>query len=124
MRSFKPTLKGDAGPEAKIQNGIIRELKAHDWYVKVMIGNAYQFGVPDLYAAHRNFGQRWIEVKNPLSFSFTPAQITEFPRLHAAGVGIWILFSADLTELDKLFKPANWFEVYYRWAHNAPVKGH
>lgn len=94
-------------------------MKAADWYIKVMIGNMYQFGVPDVYAAHLKHGQRWIEVKNPAKFSFTPAQQVEFPKLHAAGVGIWILFSDDDTELLKLFKPANWLEVYLKWVNNA-----
>lgn len=124
MRSFKPVKTGDARPEAKIQEAIVNFLKCRDWFVKVMIGNAYQFGVPDLFAAHPKFGQKWIEVKNPAGFSFTAAQQVEFPKMHAAGVGIWILFSAEVAEMEKLFKPANWFEVFFKWSHSAkPVIG-
>lgn len=77
----------------------------------------WQSGFPDLYAANKMFGQRWIEVKNPLAFSFTPAQQIDFPKFTAAGVGIWILMSADDSEIMKLFKPANWWEVWYRWVN-------
>lgn len=116
MQPFKARRTVATGPEAKIQQDVIDKLRTWEWYVKVMIGNTYQFGVPDLYAAHTRFGQRWIEIKNPEKFSFTAAQLIEFPKLHAAGVGIWILFSANDEEVMKLFKPANWFEVYYKWA--------
>lgn len=119
MNPFKPKATAKDGPEARIQQAIIDKLKAADWYIKVMVGNLYQYGVPDVYAAHLKHGQRWIEVKNPAKFSFTPAQQVEFPKLHAAGVGIWILFSDDDTELLKLFKPANWLEVYLKWVNNA-----
>jgi len=119
MQPFKPKATVRNGPEAQIQQAIIDKLKQHDWYVKVMIGNMYQFGIPDLFAAHIKYGQRWIEVKNPTKFSFTQAQIIEFPKLHAAGVGIWILFSAEDNELLKLFKPANWGEIFFRWSANA-----
>jgi len=119
MHPFVPRRHSKDGPEAKIQERIVKELKNLDWYVKVMIGNMYQFGVPDLYAAHLKYGQRWIEVKNPLSFSFTKAQQEEFPKLHAAGVGVWILFDSTPEELLKLTKPANWLEVYLKWVNNA-----
>lgn len=109
----------DDGPEAKIQNRLIDRLKAYDWMVEVMHGNLYQYGIPDLYAAHTKWGTRWIEVKNPLKFSFTPAQIEKFPKFVAFGVGIWILFDSTDEEIGKLFKPCNWFEVYNRWIHSA-----
>ncbi len=117
MLRFVPKATVKNGPEAKIQQDIIDELRKLEWYTKVMIGNMWQFGVPDLFAAHCRHGQRWIEVKNPAQFSFTPAQLVEFPKLHAAGVGIWILFSHK--EIDKLFKPANWLTVYLNWVNNA-----
>lgn len=124
MRTFKINAPRDSGPEAKIQNQIIEFLRCREWYVKVCIGNAYQFGLPDLFVAHVKYGMRWIEVKNPLAFSFTAAQLIEFPKLHAAGVGIWILHSAEVNEMEKLFKPANWFEIFFKWSHGAskPLK--
>jgi hypothetical protein len=62
-----------------------------------------------------------IEIKNPLAFSFTPAQQIDFPKFKAAGVGIWILMSDDDTELMKLHKPANYFEVYYCWVNGVKL---
>lgn len=119
MRTFKIHAPSNSGPEAKIQNAIIEFLRSREWFCKVMIGNSFQFGVPDLFTAHAKHGQRWIEVKNPLAYSFTPAQLTEFPKMVAAGVGIWVLFSSDVNEMEKLFKPANWFEVFFKWSNGA-----
>ena len=109
MEPFAP--KPKKGPEAKIQEAIIRELKIRNWFVKSLHGNLFSFGFPDLYAAHRKYGQRWIEVKNKSSYSFTAAQREFFPQFAAHGVGIWILVSADDEELKKLMLPPNW--VHY-----------
>lgn len=77
----------------------------------------WQSGFPDLFAAHMNHGIRLIEVKNPGAFSFTPAQQIDFPKFKAAGVGIWILMSDSDEELMKLHKPANWWEVWFRYVN-------
>jgi hypothetical protein len=95
----------------------------HDWFVQVMIGNELQFGLPDLFIAHPRYGQKWVEVKNPLKFSFTERQVQKFPKLHAAGVGIWVLFSATDDELGKLFKPANGMEILLNWCNGVYNKG-
>ena len=72
-------------PEAKIQKAIIEYLKIRDWCVMPTHGNMYQQGFPDLYAVHHNNGTRWIEVKNPVAYSFTPAQRKFFPLISVAG---------------------------------------
>ncbi len=102
------------GEEAKIQIAIIAMLEKKGWFVKVMHGNLYQSGVPDLYAAKRRCGTRWIEVKKPVGYSFTEAQHRDFPRMASEGVGIWILVAATEIEFQKLFKPANWWVYYAR----------
>jgi len=51
-----------------------------------------------------------VEVKNPLAYSFTAAQLRVFPALAAKGVGIWILTSARPEELQLLMKPPNWYQ--------------
>jgi hypothetical protein len=79
-------------------------------FVKSTHGNIYQFGFPDLFATHRKFGARWIEVKNPLSYAFTPAQLEVFPKFVAFGTGVWILVAATEYEYKKLFQPCNWYE--------------
>lgn len=94
--------------ERKIQNQIIAMLRNKGWFVKETHGNMYQSGFPDLYATHYRYGYRWIEVKNPVKYSFTPAQIEEFPQFSAHGSHIWILTGATESEYLKLFKPANW----------------
>lgn len=106
MDPFKP--RGGKGPEAKIQDAIIKELRYREWLVKETHGTMFQSGFPDLFAAHTLYGQRWIEVKNPVSYKFTPAQLEWFPKFAAAHVGIWILTSAEPHELAKLMGPPNW----------------
>lgn len=96
------------GPERKIQDAIKKFLREREWVVMETHGNMYQSGFPDLYAAHFTKGSRWIEVKNPLSYSFTPAQMRSFPQLASVGVGIWIMTAADEHEYKKLFLPPNW----------------
>lgn len=102
-------IKGARGPEAIIQENLVKFLMERGWFVKITTGNMYQQGFPDLYICKRRYGTRWVEVKNPKSYKFTPAQMEDFPRLAAEGVGIWILTAATEAEYAKLFKPANWW---------------
>lgn len=108
MNSFQPKGTKHNGPEDKIQTAIIKKLRFFEWFVKSTHGNMYQSGFPDLYAAHRRYGPRWIEVKNPEAFRFTAAQLEIFPMMTAAGVGIWVLTSDHESEFEKLLKPPNW----------------
>lgn len=96
------------GPEAIIQEQIVTYLKLRDWFVKETHGNMYQNGLPDLFATHRTFGGRWIEVKNPLKYAFTPAQLECFPKMVAFGTGVWIMTAATDYEYRKLNRPCNW----------------
>ena len=115
MNPFIP--ESAVGPEAKIEQAVMKALRNIEWFVKKIHGNAYQSGLPDLFAAHASYGQRWIEIKYIENYSFTKAQQQDFPKLMAAGVGIWILTSDEVSELAKLFKPPNWQEYYLRWAN-------
>ena len=72
------------GPEWHIQRDLVTFLKARNWLVERMIGNAYQFGIPDLYCHHNKWGGRWIDVKNPGKYSFTRKQKIKWP----AGSGL------------------------------------
>jgi hypothetical protein len=95
-------------PERKIQNDIKTYLRAREWFVMEMHGNAFQFGVPDLFASHHKYGHRWIEVKNPGQYKFTAAQLEYFPQFCAHGSGIWIMVAATHAEYQKLFTTPNW----------------
>lgn len=105
VKPFK--LKYD-GPEAKIQQAIVNMLRIKGWHVMETHGNMYQCGFPDLFATHYLYSSRWIEVKNPKAYRFTPAQREHFPKLCANGSGVWILVEASDVEYEKLFKPPNW----------------
>ena len=102
-----------SGPEAKIQDDIVKMLRHKGWFVKETHGNMYQSGFPDLYATHHLYGARWIEVKLPemKGSHWTPAQSRDFPLFTAHGTGIWILVSDSLEEYQKLFEAYNY--TYY-----------
>lgn len=87
-------------------------LQSRQWLVEHTHGNAYQTGFPDLFIAHRRFGTRWIDCKNPVSYTFTKAQRKKWPLWREWGVGIWILTAATEEEYDKLFKSPNWYEYW------------
>ena len=65
--------------------------------------------VPDLYACHKRYGPRWVEVKRKDKYRFTKWQLEVFPQLTEKGVGIWVLTSATEKEYKKLFGPPNWY---------------
>jgi len=106
---------GVTGPERIIQNDFVDMLKIKDWFVIETHGNEFCMGLPDLYCAHSRHGARWIEVKNPLAYRFTAAQLDVFPHLAAKGIGIWIVTAASEFEYQKLFRPANWYTFLNVW---------
>lgn len=108
----RPNIRAKHGPEYGIQNDLVRFLQARGWHIERIIGNALQHGLPDLYAGHPSFGQRWVEVKNESRYDFTRAQKHKFPILDHFGIGIWVLVAATDTEYDKLFGPPNWRDYW------------
>jgi hypothetical protein len=99
-------------PEQLIQTAIKRKLESRGWYVKVLTSTMYCAGMPDIFACHRIYGIRLIEVKLPEmeGSKFTKAQLDVFPKLNANGAKVWILTGATNHDMDKLFKPANLLE--------------
>jgi len=111
MEPFKPRVK--KGPEAKIQAAIVKKLKLLGWHVMETHGNVFQKGLPDLFACHKLYGQRWIEVKNASAYCFTAAQKENFPKMCSNGAPIWILVSDSDSEIQKLYGKANLW-VYWK----------
>lgn len=103
-------LRSAHGPEWRIQNKFISFLKDRHWHVERMIGNMMQFGIPDLYVAHKKYGDRWIDLKNPTNYDFTIRQIQKWPVWEAHGIGIWIITGNE--DYHKLFKPPNWRDYW------------
>lgn len=99
------------GPERIIQDNIMGMLRMRGWFVLETHGNMYQSGFPDLYATHSRYGARWVEVKNPVAYSFTPAQLDTFPKLAANGSGVWVLVDHSDAEYEKLWHPPN-YHIY------------
>jgi hypothetical protein len=102
-----PKIRGKHGPEYKIQQDIIKYLQKRGWYVKIMTASLYLKGMPDLYATHRVYGPKFIEVKYEKSWHFTKDQKLVFPQLLGHGTKIWIMFQADKFNYDMLFKECN-----------------
>lgn len=107
VRRVQPIKNHASGPEDKIQTACFKMFDVRGWLVKRITGNMYQSGLPDCWIAKKRYGQRWVEFKNPESFSFTPAQQEFFPMMLLQGVGIWILTAADEENYERLFKPSN-----------------
>lgn len=105
-------------PEGDIEAKIVLMLEHKGWYVKKMGASAFLSGIPDLFACHKVYGYRWIEVKLPemKGSKFTPAQLQEFPKLVTHGSQVWILTAATQAEYDKLFKKGNLW-VYMQEKH-------
>lgn len=101
-------IRNSHGPEWYIQKDLIEFLESRKWLVERTHGNLYQEGFPDLYIACPQWGQRWIDCKNPERYSFTKAQRRKWPLWEQNGIGIWILVAASQEEYDKLFQPPNW----------------
>ena len=111
MGPFKAKRHGKAGPEAIIQNDVIKMLLMKGWYVVRVPGSKLLSGMPDLFATSSKYGQRLIEIKLPNmeGSRFTPAQLDRFPKLAANGSGVWVLTAATEYEYDLLFRAQNYW---------------
>lgn len=108
MRKTVKTTKMEL--ESSIQDRVREFLRLRGWKTFRLHGNAFQKGLPDLYAAHPLHGPRWIEIKRPKDYKFTQHQKRVFPELESAGEKIWILVDATMNEYMKLFEAPNWRE--------------
>ncbi len=108
-------IKSGKGPERKIQDEIVKFLRAKSWHVMETHGNAYQSGFPDVYACHFRYGARWIDVKNPKSYKFTVAQLEHWPLMTANKGGVWIMIAATEEEYSKLFREPNFWQYLSIW---------
>lgn len=104
-----PKIKGVHGPEYKIQERIIKYLEDRGWFVKILTGTMYQWGLSDLLISHTRYGIKLVEVKNPEKFSFTAAQLSEFPKFIANGAPIYILTAANAENYNRLFGKSNYW---------------
>lgn len=105
------------GPEKIVQEAIEGMLRCKGWYVIRTHGNMFQSGLPDDFACHSRYGQRWIEIKDPNRSGdvFTNAQHEVFPKLCANGSGVWVLSGATESEYQKLFTRPNWYQYLGCW---------
>ena len=68
------------GPEAIIQEDIIKFLRYRGWYVKTPTGICIKSGFLIFLSATPTVCVG-VEVKNPLKYAFTPAQLENFPLI-------------------------------------------
>lgn len=85
----------------------MNRLRIEEWIVKVTHGNKYQFGLPDLFAAHKRYGTRWIEIKTEIGYRITSAQFHTFKAFSSKNIGVWCLNTSD--DIFKLHYAANWY---------------
>jgi hypothetical protein len=100
------------GPEYGIQSRIVQYLFERGWHVERIVGIGWQYGLPDLYITHPQFGQRWLEVKQEDHYTFTKHQRRKFPILDRYGTGIWIMTEANKKQYDRLFHAPNWKDYW------------
>ena len=110
------------GPEAEIVERIKNKLTLLNWFVVVLHGNLYQFGMPDLFCTHKNYGIRLVEVKNPKNYGFTAAQLEVFPKLMAHGANVYVLVDDSDAEINKLMGPGNWWTYLPIVNNGRPLK--
>lgn len=104
--------------EADIQAAIIKELKLRDWHCMETHGNLYQMGFPDIRVCHAEYGPRWLEVKRPVGYSFTTAQLKNFPIMCAKKDFIWIATTHVDVEAV-LMGNYNWYHYLKVVNHNS-----
>lgn len=102
-----------SSPEKIIEDAIRLFLSERGWRVDKTHSSAYSSGWPDLHCWHPHFGLRWVDVKNPLAYTYTKSQCQLWPQWEKFGLGVWIMFAASDDEYSRLFKPAN-FRDYWK----------
>lgn len=116
MEPLKKRLERESATQTRIMN----RLTLDGWYCLKTHGNKMQSGFPDVFACHKRYGVRWIEIKRPKGYRFTNAQYTVFTRFASKNVGVWVLM--DEAERSKLFSPANWYTYITGGPINQPIK--
>lgn len=104
-------LPGSGKDGAMLEKDHYQELRAfmiaRGWLVKkVTVMHGSMVGWPDVFAAHAEYGIRFIETKRPKTGRLTEDQMRVFVEFQTHGVGIWIL--ETMHDYPLLFKPSNW----------------
>ena len=104
MRPMRPRF----GPRESVLVQQVRgALRVAGWTIVQKIhGSAYQAGLPDLFCFKPPARSQWVEVKKRRGSRLTGAQRARFAEWEAAGLGVWVLTSAE--DVAKLDGPANW----------------
>lgn len=97
--------------ESTIQRRVRDALRSDGWHCEVLSCNAYQKGIPDLYAFKVVRGgdeiHRWIDVKKPKGSTLTKHQIQKWSAWEKIGLGVWIL-TGEEDHNRVLLGPPNW----------------
>lgn len=96
--------------ESAIQRRVRDALRKDGWLVEVLSCNAFQKGVPDLYAFKVIDGEevhRWIDVKKPKGSTLTKDQVQKWDSWSKLDLGVWIL-TGEGGYNKILLGPPNW----------------
>lgn len=103
MKATKRT--GKQRETTEVYEPLRRKLQYEGWFVQKIHGNEFQSGLPDVYAYHRKYGQRWIELKTKTG-RLSQRQITKFAEMNRHGLKVWLLRGPE--EYDLLFSEPKW----------------
>ena len=112
-------------PEDALQDRIVKFLEQRGWHVEETHGNAYQKGIPDLFAWNEKLQLfRWIDVKILDNYRYTKHQCQKWTEWETKGLGVWIMVDATEQEYSRLFQPPNfreyWKPHYDKYLENIP----
>jgi len=100
-------------PEDLKQARVVKFLELRGWHTEETHGNAFQKGLPDLFAWHPVHGFRWIDVKILENYRYTKHQCQKWTEWESKGLGVWIMVDDTEEEYAKLFQPPN-FRDYWK----------
>lgn len=118
---MKP-LKPKPELESSIQKRVMNSLTLSGWYCLSTHGNRLQSGFPDVFACHKRYGIRWVEIKRPKGYRFTDSQYTVFTKFASKNVGVWVLMDETQHEKNKLFGPCNWYHYATGGTISKPIE--
>lgn len=106
MDRLKPYTKAKTTPSIDANAmDIMSALIFADYKIMHTHGNSFQSGLPDILAVHPVHGIKWVEVKNPKSYSFTMAQRIRLEQMMICKFPVWIIQKP--TEIKLLLGKSN-----------------
>lgn len=99
--------QGEMPTEKQSSRDLKLKMISEGWLVEKVHGSILMRGWPDWFAAHPQYGPRWIETKSFRENHFLEeSQQGKFMTWKRYGVGVWVLRGPQ--DYPLLFDPPNW----------------